>query len=99
MEVSERSKSGTKGAHLDEILRQTGCLETLLNTLGNERSLWRGLEDDRVAGDEGGDEGVDLDHVCKREGSAPARKANLRETSRAQGNCGSISDEEGVVSQ
>lgn len=50
-------------AYLDQILGETGSFERLLNTLGDERSLRRRFQEDRISGEERGDESITLDHV------------------------------------
>ena len=62
--MTSRRERGRDEPHLEEVGGQAGSLERLLDALGDERGLRRRLEEDRVAGEEGRDEGVDGDHVC-----------------------------------
>lgn len=52
-------------AHLNQILGKTCSFKRFLNAFSDERSLRRGFENDRVSGEKGGNESVDLDHVWK----------------------------------
>jgi len=51
---------------LADVVGQAGGLERVEDALGGERRLGGGLENHRVAGEEGGNEGVDLDKVWRK---------------------------------
>lgn len=54
---------------LDDVFRETGGEEGGEVPLGWRGGLGRGFDDDRVAGEEGGEEGVDNGQVWEAKGS------------------------------